>query len=206
MKKLIVFIFIGLLALLFFSGAYYFYVGFDKTISSSGSDWSQFGSYYGGIAGPILSFISIILLVYTINQQSEVNEKTSIETTKLDLLRYMSGSEQEIDSWLRTEIASIQNNKSVQLGHIVWGVVKPSYVNQEEFGICLERLLKLTCSYCSSIALYEANVDPYFIYKQHHSKAMELIEFLNIYVDLLGKMSCPSLAMCESLLNGDKVG
>ena len=201
MKKLIVVILIGLLVLIISSGAYYFYVGFDKSISSSGSDWSEFGSYFGGVVGPILSFISIVLLVYTINQQSETNEHTSAETIKLDMLRYMSGSEQEIDLWLKTELTSAQSNGEAQLGQIVWGVVKPSYVNQQELGACLERLLKLTCSYCSSIALYEANVDPHFIYKQHYSKAMELIEFLKEHVALLGQMAGPSLGMYENLLN-----
>jgi|10_taG_2_1085330.scaffolds.fasta_scaffold01006_16 uncharacterized membrane protein len=146
MKKLIIIALIGLLALSICAGAFYFYVGIGKDISPNGADWSDFGGFYGGVVGPILSFISIILLVYTINQQSEANEHTSDETTKLDMLRNMSGSEQEVESWLKTELASSQGNKEVQLGLIVWGVVKPSYVNQQELGACLERLLKLTNS------------------------------------------------------------
>lgn len=201
MKKLIIITLVGLLALTLCAGAFYFYVGAGRNISPNGADWSDFGGFYGGVVGPILSFISIILLVYTINQQSEANKHTSDEITKLDMLRYMSGSEQEIESWLKTELASRQSNKEVQLGLIVWGVVKPDYVNQQELGACLERLLKLTCTYCSSIAIYEANVDPYFIYKQHYSKATELIAFLKQHIALLGQMAGPSLAMCEHLLN-----
>ena len=201
MNKLVITVLIGLLVLSLCAGAFYLYVGVGKSISGNGADWSDFGGFYGGVLGPILSFVSIILLVYTINQQADANELTSHETTKLDMLRYMSGSEQEIESWLKTELASSQSNKAVQLELIVWGLVKPSYANQQELGACLERLLKLTCAYCSSIALYEANVDPYFIYKQHHSKATELIEFLNQHVALLGQMAGPSLAMCEHLLN-----
>lgn len=83
----------------------------------------------------------------------------------------------------------------------VWGVINPGYVNQKELGACLKRLLKFTCSYCSSIALYEDNVDPYFVYKLHYSKAIEIIEFLNSHTDLLGQMAGPSLIMCEHLLN-----
>lgn len=201
MKKLIVVTLMGLVVLMSFCAVFYFYVGMGKDISTNGSDWSNFGAYYGGVAAPVLSFISIILLVYTINQQSEANEIVRDETTKLDMLRYMSGSEQEIDSWLKTELALNEEGKTLQLGLIVWGVVKPTYVNQQELGACLERLLKLTCSYCSSIALYEANVDPYFIYKQHYSKASELIEFLNRHEELLGQIAGPSLGMCKNLLN-----
>jgi uncharacterized membrane protein len=201
LKKIAIVILIGLLALVACAGAYYFYVGSGKIISANGSDWSAFGSYYGGVVGPILSFISIILLVYTINQQSEANVHTRAETIKLDMLRYLSGSEQEIDLWLKTKLASSKSNTEVQLGLIVWGVVKTSYVNQQELGVCLERLLKLTSSYCSSIALYEANVDPYFVYKQHYSKATELIDFLKTHVSLLGQMGRPNLAICEHLLN-----
>ena len=203
MKNLVIIVLISLLALSLCAGAFYFYVGIGKSISANGSDWSDFGDFYGGVAGPILSFISIILLIYTINQQADANKLTSAEITKLDMLRYISGSQQEIESWLKTELASSQSNSAVPLGLIVRGVVKPDYVDQQKLGICLERLLKLTCAYCSSIALYEANVDSYFIYKQHHSTATELIEFLKQYVGLLGQMAGPSLAMCEHLLDDE---
>lgn len=201
MKKLVSIALLGLTALILCSWAYYVYVGFDKSISSSGSDWANFGSYIGGVASPVLSFLSIILLVYTIHQQSEANSHTNDETIKLDMLRYISKCEQEIDSWLKTELASSISDKEVQFGHIVWGLVEPSYVNQKELRGCLERLLKLTCSYCSSITLYEANVDPYFIYKQHYSKAIELINFLEKHVALLDQMAGPSLALSKNMLN-----
>ncbi|WP_282807435.1 hypothetical protein [Hafnia alvei] len=46
-------------------------------VSEKTSDWSNFGSYIGGVAGPILSFISIILVIETI-KQTQNNHKEQI--------------------------------------------------------------------------------------------------------------------------------
>lgn len=195
MKNLAIISIIGLAALVLPSLFFYCYVGMDASFSNQGADWSEFGSYFGGLGGPLLAFLSVILLVYTIQQQTQA-------ALKIDMLRYVSSAGQEIDDWLKTDIASSsRDGEAVNIGLIVWGVVSPNCVNPKELGICLERLLKLTCSYCSAIALYEANVDPYFIYKQHYAKASELIKFLQKHQDMLGQMSGPSLGACEHLLN-----
>lgn len=61
----------GLLLIAAVGGAYYAYVGFDRSFSTSGEDWGQFGDYFGGVSSTLLAFINILLLVYTINLRSE---------------------------------------------------------------------------------------------------------------------------------------
>ncbi|ELB2889507.1 hypothetical protein C1S86_25815 [Vibrio parahaemolyticus] len=202
MKGIVTICVVGFIVMISAVGAFYYFVGVNQPVSLDASDWSNFGSYFGGVVGPVFSFLSIVLLVYTVFQQSENINLATSEAIKLDMLRYVSRADEEIDSWLKTEIATTREGDTAQLSLVVWGVIGVDYVNANELNACLNRLLKLVCSYSSAIALYEDNVDPYFVYKQHYTKAIELIEFLENHVDRLGQMAGPSLGICRHQLEG----
>lgn len=55
--------------------AYYVFFGLvlDLPASKDPADWSGVGDYFGGIANPLLSFISIVLIVNSLNLQREAN-------------------------------------------------------------------------------------------------------------------------------------
>lgn len=70
MEKFIYFIFI-IVAILFFiviSGTYFYH--FSGSFSNSQEIWGTFGDYIGGTLNPILGFLSLIALLYTINLQN----------------------------------------------------------------------------------------------------------------------------------------
>ena len=71
MSRILLVFVVGLLLIVAVGGAYYAYVGFEQPLSANGEDWGQFGDYFGGVAGTLLSFISILLLIYTIHLQGE---------------------------------------------------------------------------------------------------------------------------------------
>jgi|GEM_PF-2534548 len=51
-------------------GALIFYrINFKGDLSSESQEWSNFGSFYGGLLGPLLSFITIIVLLRTLKNQ-----------------------------------------------------------------------------------------------------------------------------------------
>ncbi|WP_141111042.1 hypothetical protein [Chromobacterium haemolyticum] len=50
----------------------------EQEISKNSVSWSEFGSYFGGTLGPILSFMSIVLLIKSLDLQMAAN-KTIIE-------------------------------------------------------------------------------------------------------------------------------
>lgn len=183
--------------------AYHYWVGRGMPISASGEDWAFFGNYFGGVAGALLSFLSIILILFTIHQQGQQLAATEEEILKKDLLLHISKADEEIDRWLKKNLASTTKGQTVEFGDVVWGLVKSTYVQKAEFGPALERLLKLTCAYCESIALYEANINTHFIYQQHHQKAQELVGFLEKHTSVMSQMSGPSLHICKYHLNGD---
>ena len=57
---------------------------FHDGISADQNDWSSFGSFYGGIVSSILSFISIVLLVYTISIQKKKDYSDNITALEKD--------------------------------------------------------------------------------------------------------------------------
>lgn len=72
-----------------------FYINiFNGSFSSTSTEWNDFGSYYGGVVGPILSFVSIILILYNIKLQNDsiigtnkdFNTKLEYYSSQIDIL------------------------------------------------------------------------------------------------------------------------
>lgn len=177
--------------------AFYFHVGADLSLSNGAQDWALFGDYFGGVAGALLSFLSILLIVYTIHLQSRQIESAQVETLKRDLLQYVSKADEEIERWLQRKLSAATHDSDVEFGDIVWGLVKPNDANQDEFVAAVTRLHKLTCTYCASIGLYKDNINTHFIFQHHSQKAEDLIAFLESHQDRLSSMAGPSLAFCK---------
>lgn len=83
--KKAVFSFWFLLTLLvFISGgfvAYYYRTMFGGDLSPLSSDWAAFGSYFGGVLGPLISFCTLLAVLKTIYLQREL-----LDTQKAELI------------------------------------------------------------------------------------------------------------------------
>ncbi len=203
MWKIILVFVIGLLLAVAVGGAYYIYVGIGMPFSDSGEDWAQFGNYFGGVAGPLLSFISILLLVYAILMQNRQLSDAQHEMLKRDLLSHADKVEEQIDRWLerRLAIASLAS-ESVEFGDIVWGIREGNYVDPEALKSAVVRLHELTRLYCEALVLHRKNIDTFFIFKYHRQKAQALLNFLSANQSLLDQTAVPSLMSCQIQLDG----
>ncbi len=96
---------IWLIPLLMFSvAAFYFiiiwYVAIFRenseiVFSLSSSDWDGFGSYFGGVTGPILTFITIVILIITNNMQMrKLSAQLTQQKDELDHLKIESKNQQ----------------------------------------------------------------------------------------------------------------
>jgi hypothetical protein len=195
---------IGLLVIVVVGGAFYGYVGVDHPVSSSGEDWSTFGEYFGGVAGPLLSFVSIILLVYTIRLQMQQISEGQGEVLKRDLLAHVTKADDEIERWLQRQLTTVSlSEQTVEFGDVVWGVLQQEQVSPREFKPAVGRLLVLTALYCEAIALYRDNINPYFILRYHKQKAESLLSFISGQSHLVDGMARVSIAMSLHLLNAE---
>ena len=194
---------LGILVIAAVAGTYYNFVGTTHPLSSDGERWGQFGGYFGGVAGTLLSFLSILLLVYTIHLQIRQISNVQQETLKRDLLAHVTKADEEIEHWLARSLAfPSMNGHTVEFGDVVWGIVKADAINAPEFKVAVRRLHVLTCLYCDALALYRENIDPHFIFKYHRQKAQSLLKFLAENKACLDPMAGPSLQLCHMHLDG----
>lgn len=56
-----------------------FYVSLEYKLSKDSAVWGQFGDYTGGLLNPLLSFISIVLLIKSLTLQNEANSSLKAE-------------------------------------------------------------------------------------------------------------------------------
>ncbi|BEL72440.1 MULTISPECIES: hypothetical protein [Serratia] len=90
MKKIV---YIGFLFIALVISFYYFNFGMEGKISKSTEVWGQFGDYLGGVINPILTFLSIVLLVKTINLQREANTSILDENRRQERLDHFKNFE-----------------------------------------------------------------------------------------------------------------
>ncbi|QXI24656.1 hypothetical protein HU724_010385 [Pseudomonas iranensis] len=76
------------------SGIFYFWV-FRYGLSSNPDNWSAFGSFFGGIFGPLISAVTLVALLKTISLQREVIDTQREEYRKLQKQQEFSLSEQQ---------------------------------------------------------------------------------------------------------------
>ncbi|HWG86739.1 MAG TPA: hypothetical protein VN679_03075 [Candidatus Acidoferrales bacterium] len=203
MKRILLVVVVGIALLLAVSGYFYAHVGHGHALSHNGTDWASFGEYFGGVAGTLLAFISVILLVYTVYLQSEQLENVQHQMLKRDLLSHVTKADDEISHWLSRQIALPSlSGATVEFGDVVWGLLEPRQIDAKEFQRAVVRLHVLTCLYCEALALYRDNINPYFIFKYHRQKAESLLKFLAAHQELLGQMAGPSLKFCQMHLDG----
>ena len=204
MSKILIVLLAGLMLVISVSAAYYIFVGAGHTISTSGDDWGNCGDYFGGVAGALLSFLSILLLVYTIHLQSQQLSDTQHEVLKRDLLVHVTKADDEIERWLQRKLATHDSFEvATEFGDIVWGIVDRDYVSTKEFKNAVIRLNSLTFLYCESLALYRSNIDSYFIFKHHKQKAQSLVDFLAKHESLIPVLARPALKFSQMHLDGE---
>ncbi|MFP1872110.1 hypothetical protein ACLEDV_09130 [Lonsdalea quercina] len=202
MEFLIVALF-GILILLVVFFGYFFLGGLYFGTSLSNAELGAFGSYFGGLAGPLLTFISVLLIVYTIRQQKLNLESVSDENIKQDMLRYLNKIDDEI-AHLLTRRIHIDNERVVEVGDVVSGISKPTNFDESSYRVAMDKLLRLTANYCEAIALYRENVNGYFIFRAHQQRAKELVKYLENNTKYLHGIAGPTLNFCQMHLDGKK--
>ena len=67
------YIYIAIVCIAFVLGIYAFQFHSFK-VSEDVNHWNQFGGYVGGVLGPLLSFLSLVMLIKSLNLQNESNK------------------------------------------------------------------------------------------------------------------------------------
>lgn len=117
-------------AVIFFSvflvwGAVVFYrINFNGDLSSSSEEWAHFGDFYGGLLGPLLSFLSILILLWTLkNQENDLKVKQD-EGTFFKMLDFLNRTIDNVEIRFRSgSLKSEARNGNSAINFIVRNLV-----------------------------------------------------------------------------------
>ena len=211
----IVLVLIGLGIIIITFGVFYNEFLIDKSLSelnSQGSitNWGYFGSYFGGIVAPILTFITLIILIRQINEMQKAN-KIQIEhmerARRIEILteriNYTSNKANERINKVHSldeDIVSlyIENDPNLSKQGVTLKSIKNDYTNKTTI---------VTLSNCSQFPLEWKSIITYLnMYINKYAEETEdkldtyfKVELHNIFV-LINK----TIALCCELSNLDK--
>jgi len=162
----------GIIIILITPSIYYIFVGFNSVISKNGSDWATFGSYFGGVTSAMLSFLSIYLIVTSLNTQNKIRLRDEI-------IRSVNISYEIIENFLQIKIAPKTGDKDILFGLFVWGIVKLDNADTNEIQRALKKLKLLTDNYQVTIEMYEKEFSDFNnLFQNHRLNLTELQKYV----------------------------
>lgn len=87
---------IGAVAIMWVSGVAFFYNYYHGSIDVGNESWSTFGSFFGGTSAPILSFLALVAILWTINVQNISSEKQNFDKTFFEMLHLLGSIVEDI--------------------------------------------------------------------------------------------------------------
>ncbi|GBF52087.1 hypothetical protein LPTSP4_36250 [Leptospira ryugenii] len=101
---------LGLLGILTLLGVSFFYRYHFPLLSDDHSNWGQFGDFFGGLSNGILSFLSLIAILYTLHLQ---REELALNRRELELNRVEMQTANEL-AQKQSEIAEFQLQNAIR--------------------------------------------------------------------------------------------
>lgn len=171
----------------------------------NGIDWGDFGSFIGGVVGPLLLFIVLLMIIRTIRQQSQYFDKIFDESKRIEMLRHLGKIDDDITRLLSHEFAV--GGQYVQLGDLVDGLSDANIALRDNptYRATMDKLLKLTATYCEAIGSYRNDIASQFTFDIHQQRARELHAYLESNREVLNPMIKQALSYCKMHLDGKKV-
>lgn len=185
-------------------GVYVVLGGFDSGFSTDSVVWGAFGSYFGGVLGPVMSFGSVVILLLTIMQQHSQLKSLSEQRLKEEQRHHLESIATEIDRVLSRNVATVEGTQ-FPFRDLVYGYVLrfDNYASLQVRRL-KSRLVSFTFAYCEAIALYRANIDTNFSYRVHWSRADEICQWILTHQDYLGDNDRLALQFARQHLNGQQ--
>jgi hypothetical protein len=100
---------------------YAYRLKFGGGLSSEASDWSAFGSYSGGVFGPLILFLTLLAVLKTVYLQRELLDNQVAEFIKLDAHQQWAAKKQDLQLEMaksELELTKAQAYLSTQLQFI----------------------------------------------------------------------------------------
>lgn len=205
----------GLLVLACTVGAYLLLGHRGLLFSADSIEWANFGVYFGGVAGPLLSFLALIAIAWTVRlqygllirdkeKQAADEQRDQEKQTADQHVRWLDGIYRDILDLIHAPLQhGITGSSSTTAWAILHKEVEQSAANEHILKARLEELLKLLGQYCEAVALYRENVTQYFDAKIHQDRAARILDSLKPFQALLGNAAM-AIEFYDMHLRGEK--
>ena len=163
--------------------------------SLKATDWISFGTYFGGVAGPLLTFLTVIGLVFTLLMQNHQLEQVSHSNLKDQHVRMLIEIGRDLDAMEAQHLSS-----DVTLGSILSGAGSLQRPIEDSFRIALQRYVQVLGYYAQGVELYRDNISPYFDCRAFEQRGLRLLARVEPYGQYLGGMGGIGLAIMRGHL------
>jgi len=185
----------GLLVLV---GTIAVYFGYGGSIPRTSDQWAQFGTYVGGVTGPLLSFLALIAVVRTLHLQRSTLELEQARQLADQHLRWLDALYADM-----IELLDAALTPEITLRSVFDGDVEPEKVERKRLEKRLDNLMRLLVQYCQAVALYRDNISEFYdlrIYADRGARLLDAIKPLHGYLD---RKYLPTIEFCDMHLRGE---
>jgi hypothetical protein len=193
--SIIFYILAGLAVLI---GTVAFYLGSGGSVPQNSEDWARFGTYVGGIAGPLLSFLALIAVVRTMHLQGGMLELQREQQLADQHVRWLEALYRDIEAVLDAPIAG-----QVTLRAVLDDDVEKNSLDQARLTRRLDNLMKLIAQYCRAVAHYRDNISEFHDLQIHADRGGRFLDAIKPFHAHLGPMAPMTFEFCDMHLRGD---
>ena len=193
----------GLLVLAGTIGAYFLFVCFGPTFSPNSVEWANFGSYFGGVAGPMLSFLALMAVVWTVHLQYDLLSRDQNKQIAEQHIRWIEGIYRDILDLLNAALPSAGGVEPMTTWAVLHQEVDPRFANQGILKARLDELLKLITQYCQAVALYRENVTKFYDARIFQDRGARILDSIKPFLSLIGTNAAMSIEFCDMHLHGE---
>ncbi|MGO1068421.1 hypothetical protein [Lysobacter sp. CA199] len=154
-----------------------------------------FGTYFGGVAGPLLAFLTVAGLALTIMMQNRQIEQVAEANLKDQHVRMLI----EIGNDL-VAMESQHLDGNLTLGDVLSDRGQLGRGTIDAFKKLLPRYVQVLGYYAEGVALYRDNVSPYFDCRAFEQRGLRLLDRVMPHEAHLDQMGRPALAFIRGHL------
>ncbi|MDG6347621.1 hypothetical protein QAA18_02510 [Luteimonas sp. 8-5] len=163
-------------------------------------DWTSFGTYFGGTAGPLLAFLTVAGLVLTLLMQNHQLEQVAQGDLKDKHVRMLIEIGRDLEAMEAQHLTS-----DVTLGDVLNGASSLPSSGEQVFRTTLQSYVKVLGYFAQSVELYRDNISPYFDCRAFEQRGLRLLARVEPYVQYLGQMGGPGLVIMRAHLENTLV-
>ena len=193
--RIILYLTAGVVVLL---GTVSFYLSSSEKIPDGLNEWAAFGTYVGGIAGPLLSFLALIAVAHAVALQQAALELERDRHLADQHLRWLDALYKDIKEALDARI----DQRAMLRDVLDWDIDRTT-VDQKLLTLRLDELMKLLAQYCQAVDMYRDNISEFYDLRIYADRGGRILDKVKPFMDYLGGMIAPTIEFCDMHLRGN---